>query len=81
MVTRGTQLVTDGSVAHGKEALAGFWIADVVDEARAIAIAGRISAVADAPIEVRPAWTHHRPTYRSGPVPAGQRRPIRRANR
>ena len=28
-VTRGTQLVTDGPVAHGKEALAGFWIVDV----------------------------------------------------
>jgi hypothetical protein len=37
----------------GTPALAGFWIIDVADEARAFEIAGRISEAADAPIEVR----------------------------
>jgi hypothetical protein len=53
-----TVQVADGrpSIARGPVAappLAGFWIVDVVDEARAIEIAGRISEAADAPIEVR----------------------------
>ena len=49
----GSPTVTDGPVAPAAGALAGFWIVDVADEARAIEIAGRISEAADAPIAVR----------------------------
>jgi hypothetical protein len=52
-VDDGTLVATDGPIAQSKEALAGFWIVDVADEARAIEIAGRISEAAEAPIEVR----------------------------
>ena len=47
----GTRTAADGSVAAPP--LAGFWIVDVIDEARAFDIAGRISEAAEAPIEVR----------------------------
>jgi hypothetical protein len=50
-VAGGTRTVAQGPIAA--PALAGFWIVDVADEARAIEIAGRISEAADAPIEVR----------------------------
>ena len=49
----GTPTAADGPVAAAAQSLAGFWIVDVVDEARAIEIAGRISEAAEAPIEVR----------------------------
>jgi hypothetical protein len=49
----GEAVATHGPVAQPSESLAGFWIVDVKDEARAIEIAGRISDAADAPIEVR----------------------------
>ena len=39
----GTPAVTDGPFAEAKEFLAGYWIVDVEDEARAIAIAARVS--------------------------------------
>jgi len=53
-----TVQIADGRPSIARRAvtappLAGFWIVDVVDEARAIEIAGRISEAADAPIEVR----------------------------
>jgi len=53
-VAGGTRTTADGPVAAPGPSLAGFWIVDVVDEARAIEIAGRISEAAEAPIEVRP---------------------------
>ena len=52
-VTDGTPIAANGPVAAPTQSLAGFWIVDVADEARAIEIAGRISRAADAPIEVR----------------------------
>ena len=52
-VDDGTPVATDGPVAQSKDALSGFWIVDVADEARAIEIAGRISEAAEASIEVR----------------------------
>jgi hypothetical protein len=52
-VEDGAAVATKGPVAAPSESLAGFWIVDVRDEARAIEIAGRISEAADAPIEVR----------------------------
>jgi hypothetical protein len=36
-----------------RNSLAGFWVVDVKDEARAIEIAAQISGAADAAIEVR----------------------------
>jgi len=44
---------TDGPILPSGNSLAGFWVVDVSDEARAIEIAGQISRAADAPIEVR----------------------------
>lgn len=54
-------VVTDGPFAEAKESLAGFWIFDVADEARAVELAGKVVVwarrvelrrVADAPPEV-----------------------------
>ncbi len=57
---QGSPAVTDGPFAESKEFLAGFWIVDVDDTARAYAIAARISAAPgrggvpmNMPIEVR----------------------------
>jgi hypothetical protein len=44
---------TAGSVIAPVDALAGFWIVDVADEARAVEIAASIAAVTEAPVEVR----------------------------
>jgi len=49
----GMPVPTDGPFAEAKEALAGFWIVDVESEARALAIASRIVAFIECPIEVR----------------------------
>jgi hypothetical protein len=49
----GAPVPTDGPFAEAKESLAGYWIVDVVDEARALEIASRIVAVVEGPIEVR----------------------------
>jgi hypothetical protein len=38
----GQVVVTDGPFAEAKESLAGFWILDVADQARAIELAGRV---------------------------------------
>lgn len=58
--TRGAPVVTDGPFAEAKEFLAGYWIVDVGDEARAFEIAAQASAAPgpggtplDMPIEVR----------------------------
>ena len=52
-VAGGSRIAAEGPVAAPAQSLAGFWIVDVADEARAIEIAGRISEAAEAPIEVR----------------------------
>ena len=53
----GTPVATDGPYAESKESLAGYWIVDVEDEARAIALAARVVAfigpAGAPPIEVR----------------------------
>src|SRR5437588_3829243 len=49
----GAPVPTDGPYAESKEALAGFWIVDVEDEARAIEIASRVVAYIECPVEVR----------------------------
>lgn len=46
-------VATDGPFAESKESLAGYWIVDVEDEARALEIASRIVAVIEGPVEVR----------------------------
>jgi len=49
----GLSVPTDGPYAEAKESLVGYWIVDVEDEARAVAIATRIVDFVHAPIEVR----------------------------
>ena len=49
----GAPVPTDGPFAEAKESLAGYWIVDVEDEARALEIASRIVAVIEGPVEVR----------------------------
>src|SRR4029453_15845146 len=50
-VQQGVPVATDGPFAESWESLVGFWVVDVEDEARAVALATRISRAADAPIE------------------------------
>jgi hypothetical protein len=49
----GAPVPTDGPYAESKEALAGFWIIDVENEARAIKIASRVVEFIECPVEVR----------------------------
>jgi hypothetical protein len=53
----GIPVATDGPYAESKESLAGYWVVDVENEARAIEIAARVVAftglVGAPPIEVR----------------------------
>ncbi len=48
----GQVVVTDGPFAEAKESLAGFWVLDVRDEARAIELASRVVVWAER-VEVR----------------------------
>jgi hypothetical protein len=49
----GLPVVTDGPFSESKESLAGFWIIDVENEARALEFAMKIVAFTHGPIEVR----------------------------
>jgi hypothetical protein len=49
----GAPVPTDGPFAEAKESLAGYWIIDVEDEDRALAIASKIVGHIQEPIEVR----------------------------
>jgi hypothetical protein len=49
----GVSVPTDGPFAEAKESLVGYWIVDVEDEQRAVAIATKITDFVHAPIEVR----------------------------
>jgi hypothetical protein len=49
----GMPVATDGPYAETKESLAGYWIVDVESQARAIAIASRVVAFIECPVEVR----------------------------
>jgi hypothetical protein len=49
----GISVATDGPFAESKESLVGYWIVDVENEDRAIAIASRIVDFVKVPIEVR----------------------------
>jgi hypothetical protein len=51
----GASTATAGPFHESRTSLAGFWVVDVKDEARAIEIAEQISHAADAAIEVRQA--------------------------
>jgi hypothetical protein len=42
-LAEGQVVVTDGPFAEAKESLAGFWILDVADEARAVELAGQVA--------------------------------------
>ena len=49
----GAPVPTDGPYAEAKESLAGYWIVDVENEARALEIASRVVAFTHEPLEVR----------------------------
>jgi hypothetical protein len=49
----GLPVATDGPFAESKESLAGYWILDVEDEARALEFAKHIVAFTEGPVEVR----------------------------
>ena len=49
----GAPVATDGPFAEAKESLAGYWVVDVVDEARVLEIASKIVAFIEGPVEVR----------------------------
>lgn len=49
----GVPVATDGPFAEAKESLAGYWVVDVEDEARAIEIASKVVAFIEGPVEVR----------------------------
>jgi hypothetical protein len=52
-VRDGAQVVTDGPFGEAKEQLAGFFLIDVADDARAQAVAGLVSAAVDDRVELR----------------------------
>jgi hypothetical protein len=49
----GAPVATDGPFAEAKESLAGYWVVDVVDEARVLEIASKIVAFIEGSVEVR----------------------------
>jgi hypothetical protein len=49
----GMPVATDGPFAESKESLAGYWIVDVENQARALDIAKHVVAFTEGPIEVR----------------------------
>ena len=52
-IENGIPVATDGPYAEAKESLAGYWLVDVEDEARAIEIAARVVDFTKEPLEVR----------------------------
>jgi hypothetical protein len=52
-IVDGAPAPTDGPFAASKESLAGFWLVDVENEARAVEIAARVVAFTREPVEVR----------------------------
>ncbi len=52
-IKNGIPVATDGPFAESKESLAGYWILDVENEARAIEFAQHVVAFTEGPIEVR----------------------------
>jgi hypothetical protein len=52
----GRSLVTDGPYSESKEHLAGFFLIDVADQARAEALAAKFSGPGET-VELRPVWT------------------------
>jgi hypothetical protein len=53
VIRDGIPIPTDGPFAESKESLAGFWVIDVEDEARALEFASKIVAFIEGPVEVR----------------------------
>ena len=49
----GVPVATDGPFAEAKESLAGYWLVEVADEERALAIAAKTVAFTGEPLEVR----------------------------
>ncbi|MGZ4115750.1 MAG: YciI family protein, partial [Actinomycetota bacterium] len=46
----GIPVATDGPFAEAKESLAGYWVIDVEDEARALEIASKVVAFIEGPV-------------------------------
>ena len=55
-VRNGRTLATDGPFAETKEHLGGYYVVDVPDLDRAVAVAARIPGARTGVIEVRPIW-------------------------
>jgi hypothetical protein len=53
VIENGIPVPTDGPFAESKESLAGYWVIDVEDEARALEFASKIVAFIEGPVEVR----------------------------
>jgi hypothetical protein len=49
----GAPVATDGPFAESKESMAGYWVVDVENEARALELASQVVAYTHGPIEVR----------------------------
>lgn len=49
----GRPVVTSGPFVESERSLIGYWVVDVVDEARALELAGRVVEVIEEPVEVR----------------------------
>lgn len=49
----GSVVVTDGPFTEGREITGGYYLVDVVDEARATAIAARLAEARYSPVELR----------------------------
>jgi hypothetical protein len=52
-IVNGLAAATDGPFAESKESLAGYWIVDVVDDAREIEFAEHVVNFTKGPVEVR----------------------------
>jgi len=52
-MVNGVPVATDGPFAESKESLAGYWIVDVENEARAIEITSRVVSFIERPVELR----------------------------
>ena len=52
-IVNGLAAATDGPFAESKESLAGYWILDALDEARAVEFAEMIVNFTKGPVEVR----------------------------
>jgi hypothetical protein len=65
-IQNGLPVATDGPYAESKESLAGYWIIDVENEARALEFTSKIVAFTGGATEVRQVMDAPPEEYRSG---------------